>query len=112
MMHGYKNLSYCPAIILVDEEVSDNPDGGTGKGIFMNALGHMKKLVTIDGKAFNFERSFAYQLVSADTQILCFDDVKKYFDFERLFSVITEGIDLEKKGKDAIKIPFSKKPED
>ena len=32
---------------------------GTGKGIFMNALSHMKKLVTIDGKAFAFEKSFA-----------------------------------------------------
>ena len=101
MMHGYKNLSYCPAVILNDEVISDNPEGGTGKGLFMKALSQMKKLVVIDGKAFNFEKSFAYQLVSADTQILC---------FERLFSVVTEGLTLEKKNKDAIKIPFSKSP--
>ena len=110
LMHGYKNLSFSPAVILNDEVISDNPEGGTGKGLFMNALAHMKKLVFIDGKSFNFERSFAYQLVSADTQILCFDDVKKYFDFERLFSVVTEGLTLEKKNKDAIKIPFEKSP--
>jgi hypothetical protein len=110
LMHGYKNLSYCPAVILNDEVISDNPEGGTGKGILMNALSKMKKVVTIDGKSFAFERSFAYQLVSADTQILCFDDVKKHFDFERLFSVVTEGLTLEKKNKDAIKIPFSKSP--
>ncbi len=110
LMHGYKNLSYCPAVILNDEVISDNPEGGTGKGIFMNALSQMKKVVTIDGKSFYFERSFAYQLVSADTQILVFDDVKKAFDFERLFSVVTEGLTLEKKNKDAIKIPFSKSP--
>jgi hypothetical protein len=110
MMHGYKNLSYCPAVILNDEIISDNPEGGTGKGLFMNALSHMKKLVVIDGKQFAFERSFPYQLVSADTQILCFDDVKKHFDFERLFSVVTEGLTLEKKNKDAVKIPFSKSP--
>jgi hypothetical protein len=110
LMHGYKNLSYCPAVILNDEVISDNPEGGTGKGILMNALSQMKKVVTIDGKSFTFERSFAYQLVSADTQILCFDDVKKHFDFERLFSVVTEGLTLEKKNKDAIKIPFSKSP--
>ena len=110
MMHGHKNLSYCPAVILNDEVISDNPEGGTGKGIFMNALAQMKKVVTIDGKSFTFERSFAYQLVSADTQILVFDDVKKHFDFERLFSVVTEGLTLEKKNKDAIKIPFEKSP--
>jgi succinate dehydrogenase flavin-adding protein (antitoxin of CptAB toxin-antitoxin module) len=110
LLHGYKNLSFCPAVILNDEVISDNPEGGTGKGLFMNALSNMKKLVVIDGKSFTFERSFAYQLVSADTQILCFDDVKKHFDFERLFSVVTEGLTLEKKNKDAIKIPFSKSP--
>ena len=110
LMHGYKNLSYCPAVILNDEVISDNPEGGTGKGLFMNALSQMKKLVVIDGKAFAFEKSFPYQTVSADTQILCFDDVKKNFDFERLFSVVTEGLTLEKKNKDAIKIPFSKSP--
>tara|TARA_R100001510_G_scaffold57442_1_gene65531 strand:- start:545 stop:2932 length:2388 start_codon:yes stop_codon:yes gene_type:complete len=110
LMHGYKNLSYCPATILNDEVISDNPEGGTGKGLFMNGLAKMKKLVVIDGKSFTFERSFAYQLVSADTQILCFDDVKKAFDFERLFSVVTEGLTLEKKNQDAIKIPFSKSP--
>jgi hypothetical protein len=110
LMHGYKNLSFCPAVILNDEVISDNPEGGTGKGLLMNALSKMKKLVVIDGKSFAFERSFAYQLVSADTQILCFDDVRKHFDFERLFSVVTEGLTLEKKNKDAIKIPFSRSP--
>ena len=110
LMHAYKDLGYCPAVILNDEVISDHPEGGTGKGLFMNALSQLKKLVVIDGKSFNFERSFAYQLVSADTQILCFDDVRKHFDFERLFSVVTEGLTLEKKNKDAIKIPFSKSP--
>lgn len=110
LLHGHKNLSFCPAVILNDEVISDNPEGGTGKGLIMTALGKMKKLVVIDGKSFNFEKSFPYQLVSADTQILCFDDVKKHFDFERLFSVITEGLTLEKKNKDAIKIPFHRSP--
>lgn len=110
LLHGYKNLGFCPAVILNDEVISDNPEGGTGKGLLMNALSKMKKLVVIDGKSFAFERSFAYQLVSADTQILCFDDVRKHFDFERLFSVVTEGLTLEKKNKDAIKIPFAKSP--
>tara|TARA_R100000655_G_scaffold42527_2_gene78545 strand:- start:9098 stop:11476 length:2379 start_codon:yes stop_codon:yes gene_type:complete len=110
MLHGYKNKSFCPASILCDEKISDNAEGGTGKGLFINALSQMKKVVTIDGKSFNFEKSFAYQLVSADTQILVFDDVRKNFNFERLFSVITEGLTLEKKNKDAIKIPFEKSP--
>ena len=52
LMHGHKNQSFCPAVILNDEVISDSPEGGTGKGLFMNALSHMKKIVTIDGKVF------------------------------------------------------------
>ena len=110
LMHAYKNKSYCPAIILNDEVISDNPEGGTGKGLFMSALSKMKKTVVIDGKHINFDKSFAYQLISADTQLIVFDDVKKNFDFERLFSVVTEGITLEKKNKDAIKLSFDDSP--
>jgi len=110
LLHGYKNLSYCPAVILNDEVITDNPEGGTGKGLFVNGVSQMKKLCFIDGKVFSFDSSFPYQTLSVDTQILAFDDVKKNFNFERLFSVITEGITLERKNKDAIHIPFSKSP--
>jgi len=110
LLQGHKNAGYCPAVIIHDENDSEEPEGGTGKGLFVQGISQLKKNVTIDGKSFFFERSFAYQLVSVDTQILTFDDVKKGFEFERLFSIITEGITLEKKNKDAIKIPFEKSP--
>jgi len=42
LLHGYKNFSYCPAVILNDEVITDNPEGGTGKGIFVNAVSKMK----------------------------------------------------------------------
>jgi hypothetical protein len=110
LMHSYKPASYCPAVILNDEVISDNPEGGTGKGIFVKSVSHMKKMVIIDGKGFSFQKSFPYQRVQVDTQILVFDDVSKNFEFERLFSVITEGITLEKKNKDEIHIPFERSP--
>ena len=109
LMHGFKNLAYSPAVILNDEVISDNPEGGTGKGIFMNAIAKMKKTVFIDGKTFSFDR-FSYQNVSIDTQVLCFDDTKKHFDFEKLFSVITEGITIERKNMDSIRVGFDQSP--
>tara|TARA_R100001510_G_C7654188_1_gene212810 strand:- start:34 stop:2388 length:2355 start_codon:yes stop_codon:yes gene_type:complete len=110
LMHSHKPASYCPAVILNDEIISDNPEGGTGKGIFVKSISHIKKMVIIDGKGFSFQKSFPYQRVQVDTQTLVFDDVAKNFDFERLFSVITEGITLEKKNKDEIHIPFEYSP--
>lgn len=110
LLHSHKTSANNKAIIFNDEVISENPNGGSGKGIICNAISHMKRTAFIDGKQFDFGKSFAYQTVSADTQVLVFDDVKKNFGFENLFSLITEGITLEKKNKDAIKIPISKSP--
>jgi hypothetical protein len=110
LLHSYKTSANNKAIIINDETISDNPNGGSGKGIFCNAFKYVKKVDTIDGKQFDFNKNFAYQTLNADTQILVFDDVEKSFNFENLFSVITEGITIEKKNKDAIKIPVTRSP--
>jgi len=110
MLHSYKTPANNKCIILNDEVISDNPNGGSGKGVFCQGIGAIKKVTTIDGKQFDFNKSFAYQTVSADTQNLVFDDVKKNFAFENLFSLITEGITIEKKNQDAVKIPVMKSP--
>ena len=110
LLHSFKTSANNKAIIFNDETISDNPNGGSGKGLFWNALTKMKKVASIDGKTFEFTKSFPYQTVSTDTQILIFDDVKKNFSFESLFSLITEGITLEYKGQDAIKLPINKSP--
>nr|MBC7612941.1 hypothetical protein [Pseudopedobacter sp.] len=110
LMNDYKDPSYSPAVILNDEVISDHPEGGTGKGLLINALKYFKKSVSFDGKTFSFDKSFVYQKINLDTKIMAFDDVNKNFDFEKLFSVISEGIDVEKKNRDAFKIPFEDSP--
>lgn len=110
LLHSHKTSANNRSVILNDETISDVPNGGSGKGLLWNALGKMKKVAMIDGKTFEFTKSFPYQTVSTDTQILVFDDVKRNFNYENLFSVITEGITIEYKGQDAIKIPVEKSP--
>ena len=110
LMSSYKDPGFCPSVILNDEVITDNPEGGTGKGLFVQGLSMMKKVSMIDGKAFSFDSQFAYQTINTDTQLVSFDDVKKGFNFERLFSAITEGLTIEKKNKDAITIPFKFSP--
>lgn len=110
LLHSFKTSANNKAIIFNDETISENPNGGSGKGLFWNALKNMRKVSRIDGKAFEPTKSFPYQTVSIDTEILVFDDVKKNFNFESLFSLITEGITLEYKGQDAITIPVEDSP--
>jgi len=110
LMHSYKTSANNKAIIMNDELISENPNGGSGKGMFCNAIGRMKRVATLDGKQFSFEKSFPYQTITAETNVLVFDDVKKNFDFESKFSLVTEGMTLERKNKDAIKLKVEDSP--
>jgi len=110
LIHNYKSPAYCPAIILNDEVISSNPEGGTGKGLLIKAVEQFLTTITIEGKTFSFDKNFVYQSVNADTKLIAFQDVNKSFDFERLFAVLTDGINIEKKGKDAIHYTFQDTP--
>lgn len=110
LVSTYKNRSNNKAVILNDEVISDNPEGGTGKGVFVQGISQIRKSSIIDGKMFDGKKSFAYQTVSLDTKILVFDDVVKNFNFEEKFSLVTEGLTLERKNKDAIKLNVHDSP--
>lgn len=110
LLCNYKNKMNNKAVILNDEVISNNPEGGTGKGLFVQGLKQIRKTSILDGKTFDEKKSFPYQTVSQDTNILVFDDVKKNWDFESKFSLVTEGITLERKNKDAIKLTVEDSP--
>jgi hypothetical protein len=111
LMHSYQNEAKPKAIIFNDEMISEDiPNGGSGKGLIHKAIGHIKNVVIEDGKKFDPRGQFAYQKVNKDTQIFLMDDVPKHFNFESLFSIITEGMTIEKKGQDAFQIPFKDSP--
>jgi hypothetical protein len=110
LISTYKNRSNNKAIILNDEVISENPEGGTGKGVFVQGISQIRKTSIIDGKLFDGKKSFPYQTVSLDTKILVFDDVIKNFNFEEKFSLVTEGLTLERKNKDAIKLNVHESP--
>jgi len=110
LLSTYKNRSNNKAIILNDEVISDNPDGGTGKGVYVQGISQIRKTSIIDGKLFDGKKSFPYQTVSLDTKILVFDDVVKNFNFEEKFSLVTEGLTLERKNKDAVKLNVHESP--
>jgi hypothetical protein len=110
LIHGYKDKTHQKAIIFNDQEIDENPNGGSGKSIMINALKAFKNVVVIDGKKYDNKGDFVYQRVSIDSQILAFDDVRRNFNFEDLFPLITEGVTVNRKNKDEIFIPFERSP--
>ena len=110
LLHKYKDPSRPFSVILAEETENEASGGGTGKGIFVKALGFLNNLVRVDGKNFKVDKNFAFQRVDLDTKILAIEDTRRNVDFEGFYSIITEGITVEKKNKDELFIPFKDSP--
>ena len=110
LLHQYKDPARPYAIILAEETDNEEKGGGTGKGIFVKAISHMVKTVRVDGKNFKLDKNFAFQRVDLDTRVVAIEDTRKRVDFEGFYSLITEGISVEKKNKDELYIPYKDSP--
>lgn len=110
LLHDYKRSWNKKAVILSEASLDDDPQGRTGKGLILQAIGKLRKVITIDGRLFRFDSQFCYQNVTLDTKIIFFDDVHPKFDFRKLYSAITEGLSFEKKGKERVNLPVEESP--
>ena len=111
-LHSYNSPSEGQAIICCDEELTDKskPQGGTGKGVWVNATKQMRPLAYVDGKKFDPDSQFCFQAVNQDTRIVWLDDVKASFSFDRFFSVLTATWTVEKKTLASFTFPQGEGP--
>ena len=112
LQHTFQNPAVTKAVVFCEEKIArdDESNGRTGKGLTSKALELTRKRVLFNGKQLDFKDKFLFQKLTLDTQLICFDDVRKNFDFENLFSMLTEGLTIERKGQKAFDIPFKKSP--
>ncbi len=110
LLHTYKDPSITKSIVFIDEKLSDGAFGRSGKGLVIKSISKVRNVVVEDGRNFNPSKNFAFQRVKANTNIIGFEDIREKFPFERLFSIITDGITIERKNKDEIHIGYSESP--
>ncbi|UIR57457.1 hypothetical protein LZQ00_06465 [Sphingobacterium sp. SRCM116780] len=113
LLHRHNDVSNAQAIILYDEVMSGRniPEGGTGKGLFAQAIRQVVKgFVQINGKNAKLTSQFAFQQIKEDTDVVFIDDVSTNFDIDGLNSVLSEGINVEKKFRDIIELPKEETP--
>jgi hypothetical protein len=110
LLHKYKDPARPYAVIFAEETDNEAEGGGTGKGILVKALSYLINTERVDGKNFKLDKNFAFQRVGLDTRLVSLEDVRRNVDFEGFFSIITEGITVEKKNKDELYIPFKDSP--
>lgn len=95
------------AVIAYDTKMGDRhtANGGSGKSmIFRQALKKVRNVLVLNGKQFHHRNSmqFLFQSVDKSTNVIFFDDVDDKFDFELIYSALTEGFEIEKKNRNPI----------
>lgn len=112
LAHNHTPTQDTKACALVDEESlsSNDPEGGTGKGIIAQALSKLRAVRDIDGKKFKPDHQFAYQLVQPSDQIIHLNDVRPDFDIICLNASLSDGLTVERKNAQSFKISKEKSP--
>jgi hypothetical protein len=110
LLHNYKDRANPRAVILMDASDRGEPNGRTGKGLKVEGVGKIRKMIKEYGKSFQDDNRFKFSMVTLDTKILFIDDVKANFNFENFFSAISEGIMVEPKFVNKYFIPFEISP--
>lgn len=111
LISNYKNPAQTPAIILSDEGADDERrNGGRGKSLLTYALQTVRGYNKRGGTEFEP----GYRHVFADLQkyhdVYIIDDVPANFNYDALYTQITGDITAERKGTQAVVIPFKDAP--
>jgi hypothetical protein len=110
LLHGYKDKALSKAIVFMDEVTSEGDEGRTGKSIAAESLGKLVPGERIDARNFTFDTRFAFQFIKPEYQYVDFNDASENFDFAKLFSLITDDMQVERKNQDPVTIPFEESP--
>ena len=115
LLHGYNPPDELKAVILIDKDSDSNhTEGGNGKTVILESVGHFRNMVTMNGKQFKStgrdSSRFNFSSVKLGTQFVLINDLKPDFEFAQLFNEIADDMTVEGKGINKIVIPKDRKP--
>jgi len=111
LCHTYKNSSFNPAIILSDFGANDlSRNGGRGKSILASALQQVQPSILKGGNEFNPSYIHNFADLKNDKRIYIIDDLPANFKYDDLYTNIVGAISCQRKGTEAIEIPFEQAP--
>jgi hypothetical protein len=115
LVHEYNPPDQAKVIVFTDLDSSPGrTDGGTGKSVTMECVKYFRKIAFVDGKAFrkalNESSRFNFSSVQVDTGFVFINDLNPDFDLTQLFSIITDDMTVEQKGRNKVVISKDKKP--
>ena len=111
LIHNHNTPEAMKLIFFIDENSeAGRCEGGNGKSLVMESIQYYKNKAYQDGKKMSADKQFQFSNVDFDTKFLFIDDITQKFDFESLYSMVTNDMEIENKNKDKFIIPKEKKP--
>lgn len=115
LLHRHKSPSAAYAALLLDYAIGNSPkerNGRSGKTFLLKAVGALLKMEYIDmsNLAKKSNQQFGFSGVKESTGLIIVDECTENFAFNELYAKISDDMEVERKGKDPVVIPFSKAP--
>ena len=113
LLHRYKADEKAFAVITMDARESSigASNGGAGKSLMLSSLKFMIKMLEIDGRNKQRTQSqFLFNGVSKEIDNVFINDAHLQFDFEMLFNMITNTMEVEGKQQNTTYIDFADSP--
>jgi len=111
LCHNFKKRDTSQAIVLTDEGANDETrNGRRGKSLIGDAVKQVTKVLQKAGDEFRGD--YIHNYADLDKSYNCYlvDDVPAKFNFNYLYTPITQGINVQPKGKQAVQIEFEDSP--
>lgn len=86
-------------LALYDAGFGDGGDGGGGKSLTAEFLGKFRKMLTIDKNTMMNEAKWMFSTITPDVEIINFNDVPENFQFEILYPLADETMNISTKGQ-------------
>lgn len=115
LLHRYKSASNAMAVWIMENKLTeeDESSGGSGKSFMTKALKQLglSNIVTLQGRDKKItENKHLMDRVSSNTDILLWDDVARYADFDYFYTMITGEMTVNPKGSQSFEIDYADSP--
>jgi hypothetical protein len=110
LLNNFKDPGRPYMISLGENTASEKDGGGAGKDLYIKTLKWIRGVTLFPGKQWKPSGNFAFQTYRLGDDILYISDLPARFDYSSLYNLVTEGLPIEKKNKDALFIPYELSP--
>lgn len=112
LLDGYKHPSNRKSIFALDHKIGERGEqhGRTGKSIIPKACQHLKVVSHINGKSYDPKYQFRNEPITADAQIIDFNDMSRNFDVENIFEIIADDYSINRRNNGFLHFKYENSP--